>query len=321
MTINQLQLLHSACGLAFLCLPALCQVAGSIPSAIAGANLPSQPLGPNDLIAISVYDAPEFTRTVRISTDGQIRLPMLNRALKAAGLLPGELETSIADALNAEGILVNPVVTVTVAEYQSRPISVVGAVKSPITFQASGTVTLLEAISRAGGFSPDAGLQVLITRVEQGAAARSTRRISVRSLIDDADGAANIRLIGGEEIRIPEVGKVVVLGNVRKPGSYPMRDSVETTVLKMLAVAEGLAPYASKQAYIIRSAGDTGPKREIPVELSKILKRQAPDVPLEANDILYVPDNSGRRASMTVLEKLAGFGAATASGVIIWGGR
>lgn len=321
MAINHLQFLHTACGIALLCLPALCQVAGPPPSVIPGGNLPSQPLGPNDLIAVSVYDAPEFTRTVRISKDGQIRLPMLSRAIKAAGLLPGDLETAIAGALDAEGILVNPVVTVTVAEYQSRPISVVGAVKSPTTFQASGTVTLLEAISRAGGFSPDAGLEVLITRMEPGAAAPSTRRISVKALIDDADSAANIRLIGGEEIRIPEVGKIVVLGNVRKPGSYPVHDSSETTVLKMLAVAEGLAPYASKQAYIIRRPGDAGPKREIPVELSNILKRKAPDVPLEANDILYVPDNSGWRASMTVLEKLAGFGAATASGVIIWGGR
>jgi polysaccharide export outer membrane protein len=307
--------------MALLCLPALCQLPGSSLSAVAGGNLPSQPLGPNDLIAVLVYDAPEFTRTVRISADGHIRLPMLNRAIKAAGLLPGDLETSIADALNAEGILVNPVVMVTVAEYQSRPISVVGAVKAPITFQASGTVTLLEAISRAGGFSPDAGLDVLITRVEPGAATPFTRRISVKALIDDADRAANIRLVGGEEIRVPEVGKIVVLGNVRKPGSYPMRDSSETTVLKILAIAEGLAPYASKQAYIIRAAGDGGPKREIAVELSKILKRKAPDVPLAANDILYVPDNSGRRASMTVLEKIAGFGAATASGVIIWGGR
>src|SRR5262249_38050814 len=96
-------------------------------------------------------------------------------------------------------------------------------------------------------------------------------------------------------------------------------DTSETTVLKMLAVAEGLTPYASKQAYIIRRDEQGGPKREIPVELQNILRRKAADVPLMANDILYVPDNSGKRASMAALERITGFGAATASGVIIWG--
>lgn len=84
-----------------------------------GPNLPAQRIGANDLIAISVYDSPEFTRTVRISAEGQIQLPMLRRRIKAAGSLPSELESAIADALRAEQLLVDPVVTVTVVEYHS----------------------------------------------------------------------------------------------------------------------------------------------------------------------------------------------------------
>ncbi|MGQ9635636.1 MAG: polysaccharide biosynthesis/export family protein [Bryobacteraceae bacterium] len=291
------------------------------PVEVGGANLPAQKIGANDLIAVSVYDAPEFTRTVRVGADGQIRLPMLKQRLRAEGLLPGELEGAIAQALQAERILVDPVVTVTVVEYHSRPISVAGAVKNPVTFQAIGAVSLLEALTRAGGLSQEAGPEILVTRTQpgpDGAPVTLTRRIAVKALIDAADPEVNVKLYGGEEIRVPEAAKIFVVGNVKKPGAYPIGDTTETTVLRMLAVAEGLAPYAGKQAYIIRRDDRTGARHELPIELKKILERKAPDVPLVANDILYVPDNSGKRATVNVLDRIAGFGAATASGVLIW---
>jgi polysaccharide export outer membrane protein len=284
-------------------------------------NLPAQRIGANDLVAVSVYDAPEFTRTVRIGADGSLRLPMLKRPIEAGGKLPSELESAIAAALSGEQILVDPVVTVTVVEYASRPISVTGAVRTPTTFQALGRVTLLEAVTRAGGLSPDAGSQILVTAPEagpDGTPLTVTRRIATRDLIDAADPGVNLALHGGEEIRVPEAGKVFVVGNVKKPGAYPVEDNTDSSVLKMLAMAEGLAPYASKKAYIIRRDDRTGAKKEIPIELGRILARKSPDVPLAAQDVLYIPDNTGRRASMTALEKAAGFGAATLSGLLIW---
>src|SRR5438045_3514273 len=84
------------------------------------ANLPSQPVGPNDLIAVSIYDAPELSRTIRVGADGYFALPMLKRRLMANGLYPADLEAAIAAALREEEILVSPVVTVTIAEYHSH---------------------------------------------------------------------------------------------------------------------------------------------------------------------------------------------------------
>ena len=281
-----------------------------------GANLPAQAIGANDLIAVSVYDAPELTRTVRVSTDGFVRLPMLKQRVKAQGLMPGELESAIAKALQDEQIIVDPFVTVTVAEYNSHPISVAGAVRQPLTFQATGPVTLLEAITRAGGLSPEAGAEILVTRTQpgpDGTASALVQRILVKGLIDAADPALNIVLSGGEEIRVPESGKIYVIGNVKLPGAFPMGDGTETTVLKMLALSQGLMPFAAKEAYIYRREGN-GSKNEIPIPLSKIMERKAPDTPLLANDILYVPDNKGRRMTLGALEKammlVGGVGAA-----------
>lgn len=274
-------------------------------------NLPSQQLGVDDLIAVSVYDELELTRTVRVEADGAIHLPLLTAGVKAAGLFPRELEAAIAAELKTEQILVAPVVKVTVAEYHSRPVAVMGAVKLPVTFQAIGAVTLLDALAKAGGLNDLAGAEVLVTRDKE------IEHVSVKRLINDADPSVNFVLHGGEEIRVPEAGKIFVAGNVKKSGIFLVRDGTENSVLKLIAMAEGLAPFHFKIAYIYRPDA-AGERQEIPVELDKILDRKAPDVPLQVNDLLYIPDNKGKRLAANIVDKLAGFGSSTASGLIVW---
>lgn len=281
------------------------------------ANLPSQKLGVDDLVAISVYDAPELTRTARIEADGSIHLPLLTRGIDAAGLLPRDLESAVAEALKKEEILVEPVVKITVVEYHSRPIAVMGSVRKPVTFQAVGTVTLLDALARAEGLSDEAGAEVLLTRPASGPALQTVERISVKRLLKEADPAVNFILRGGEEIRVPEAEKIFVAGNVRKPGAFIVKDAADNSVLRMIALSEGLLPYAAKIAYVHRR-GEDGVEREIPIELAKIMDRKAPDVPLAAGDVLYVPDNKTRRNTMNVIDRVTSFGASTASGVLIW---
>ncbi|MEZ5351296.1 MAG: polysaccharide biosynthesis/export family protein [Bryobacteraceae bacterium] len=277
-------------------------------------NLPVQPIGPSDLIALSVYDSAELTRTFRVDTEGNLSLPMIKRAIHAAGLLPSDLEKLIATALSEEEILIQPIVKVAVAEYYSRPISVMGAVRKPTTFQAYGPVTLLEALARAEGLSEFASPEVLVTRP----GATEPIRIPVPRLIDDADAASNLKLTGGEEIRVPEASKIYIAGNVRKPGAIAVRDKDQLTVLKMIALAEGLSSYASKQAYIYRKTTESPGKREILVELHKIMKREAPDVTLEAHDVLYVPDDSKKRIGMTVLDRIVLFGSTAGATALVW---
>ncbi len=296
------------------------QAPRAIPVPEVGANLPAQPVGPNDLIAVSVYDAPELSRTIRVGADGLIRLPMLQQRIKAQGLYPADLELAISKALKAEELLNDPYVTVTIAAYQSRPVSVAGAVKMPLVFQAEGPTSLLEALARAQGLREDAGREIIVSRSQpgpDGTPVMLTRRIPVRGLIDDADPELNLSLVGGEEVRVPEVSKIYIVGNVKRPGAFPVQDGADTTVLQMLALAEGLMPYASKEAYIYRREGD-GDKNEIAVPLDKIMRRKASDVPLAANDILYIPDNKGKRLTVSALDRIVGFGASTASGVLVW---
>jgi polysaccharide export outer membrane protein len=306
-----------------LCAPLGITQGRAISNPEAAANLPAQKIGPRDLIVVQVYGSPELSRSVRVGTDGMIRLPMLKQRIQGEGVMPNDLEITVAKALEDEGLIVEPLVTVTVAEYSSRPISVAGAVKDPLTFQASGPVTLLEAITRAGGLTPEAGSEILVSKTQTGAdgqRASLMQRVSVKALIDGTDAEANLRLSGGEEVRVPEAGKVFVVGNVKRPGAFPVQDGAETSVLKMLALAEGLVPNAGRQAYIYRREASGG-KNEIPIELSKIMDRKAPDATLLANDILYVPDNHTRRLGLAILEKLLLFGGTAGATALIYGAR
>ncbi len=293
-----------------LALPA--QQAGSGNSGGVGAtsiseipNLPVAKIGPNDLIGVTIYDSPELTRTVRVSAEGAIRLPMIKQHIYAAGLYPEELENAIATALTEHQILVDPVVSVTIMEYQSRPISVVGAVKSPVTFQAMGNVSLLDALSRAQGLADNAGPEILVSHHGTGAdgkAATLIQRIPVRGLLNEADSSLNLNLQGGDEIRVPEAGKVYVFGDVKKPGFFYLTDDPQTNIMVALTLSSGLDDHPGHEAYIYRTEAGTAGRNEIKVPLKKIIDRKSPDVALMANDILYIPEATGRRVALRVLE-------------------
>jgi polysaccharide export outer membrane protein len=285
-----------------------------------GSNLPVEKIGPDDLVGIAVYDAPELTRTVRVDAGGDISLPMVQQHIKAAGLYPAELEKAISTVLIQENVLVDPVVTVSVVEYRSRPITVVGAVRNPVTFQATGTVTLLEAITRAGGLAENAGPEILVSHPPSSTDDKSitlTERIPARALLSVEDLASNLKLEGGDIIRVPEAGRVFVVGNVKKPGMFTITDGSESSVLKALALSDGLDTYTGRIAYIYRIDG-SGRKNEIPIEVKKILARKSPDVPLYANDMLYIPNSAGLRVSAKALEIALGTGLGVATLLLLY---
>lgn len=281
-----------------------------------GANLPIQKIGKEDLLAVQVYDSPELTRTVRVSADGSIRLPMLKAPITVEGLLPNDVEVLIADALKRAQLLVDPFVTVNVAEYHSRPISITGAVRSPTIFQAIGSVSLLDAIARAGGLDPTAGGEIIVTR-PNGDAGQSVQRVPVKLLLEGGDPTLNLRLTGGEQIRVPVVGTIVVTGNVRESGIFPVQDNGTSTVMTAIAQAKGLGQYRPKVIYIYRM-DDQGVRHEIPVDMKQLSARKIPDVVLQAKDVVYVPENDRARITASALDRIAGFGSTAASGALIY---
>ena len=262
-------------------------------------------LGPGDLLNIVVYDSPELSRNFRIDDDGSLRLPMLRQRIQVAGLTMDECENTIAAALVNEQVLVNPIVSVSVAELHSRPITVIGAVRAPTTFQATSLMTLLDAITRAGGMTDTAGPEILITHQpssESNGSVGLLERIPAKSLQDPASSSANLVLQGGDIVRIPEAGKIFMVGAVNHPGPFSITNNEDMSIMRALSIAGGLGAYPSHTGYIYRADANDLHKNEIRVEIGKILARKSPDVPLYANDMVYIPTRTRAQAGMKALE-------------------
>jgi polysaccharide export outer membrane protein len=295
---------------------------------------PSQPaisdgtLGPEDLITIRVLDIEEFSAQnlapVRVDPEGNIRLPLVGRT-HVAGLTVGQLEAKITKDLSS--VMNNPEVTVTVAEYGSRPVSVLGSVRNPGVHQVSGHKTLYEVLSLAGGLSPDASNSIKITRrVASGplplaGAARDVAgefyvgTLNVRSVMEARDPSVNIAVLPNDVITVPKAEMVYVIGAVKRPGGFILNEKEQMSVLQALSLAEGLERVAaSKSARILRQ-DEAGAKRsEIPVNVRGILEGGAQDVAMHANDILFVPESKAKNAGMRALE----VAIQTGTGVVIW---
>jgi polysaccharide biosynthesis/export protein len=281
------------------------------PAAIGGSNLPFQPIGASDLVRLAVYDSPELSQTFRIDKQGNLNLPLLNKPIPAAGMMPDTLRDKIAATLKAQHLFVNPVVDVSVVEYRSRDVTVAGAVKTPMTIQELGDLRLLDALGQAGGLLPDAGPEVIVEQASGG-----SQRISVRELFDGLHPQLNVPVIAGARIRVPECEQVFVVGAVKRPGAFPFQDMQDTTVLKLLALSGGLDSFSRNKAYIYRTEPGSPQKAEIEVPLRRILDRKSEDVKLSPNDILYVPTNGKLKASASVLNHVTGMGNAAVSAAI-----
>jgi polysaccharide export outer membrane protein len=275
-------------------------------------------IGPEDVVSVIVYDSPDLSHNFRVDENGAVRLPLVRNRVQAAGLTTDELEIAIAKELTDEQLMVDPIVTVSVAEFHSRPIAVIGAVRSPTTLQAVGTVTLFDAIARAGGLADNAGPYVLVSHPSSSAtgAGSITARIPTRSIQDPESPESNIELGAGDTIRIPAAGQIYVAGNVKRPGPFSISNNTDMTVLRALSIAGGLDSYASSNAYIYRADVNSGHNNEIPVNVNNILSRKSPDVPLYADDTLYIPTRNAARNTMKTLGVVGA--VAGVAGLFVW---
>jgi polysaccharide export outer membrane protein len=259
-------------------------------------------IGSGDLLQISVEGAPEYTREIRVSLDGQISLPMIS-SVTVGGLSVSQAQQLIAARLREGKYFRDPQVNVFEKEYATQGISVLGEVTKPGIYPLLGTHTLFDAISAAGGVTPKAGKKVMIMR--RGA----TEAQVVEMPIGVKDWSqSNVQVRPGDTVMISKAGIVYVTGDVKLPGGFVMENST-MTVLQAVALAQGTNPTASLgKAKLIRKTPSG--QKETPVPLNKIYSAQTPDINLEAEDILFIPSSrtkSGFRKGMdTVLATVSG---------------
>jgi len=280
-------------------------------------------LGPEDQVAIRALHAVELgERPYLINASGFVTVPMLG-PVKAAGLSVEEFERALSTKLGE--FLTDPQVVVTIVEYRSQPVSVLGAVNKPGVYQLRGSRTLLEVLSMAEGMKQDASQIVELTRrKEQGPIPRLqvkeeekvyTATINVAAVTQGRDPAGNIQLKPHDVISVPMAEKVYVLGLVQKPGPFGLTDGRTMSVLEALSAAGGPSPTAAPQrARILRLVPGTAKRTEIAVNLNQVLEGRNTDMVLGPEDILYVPNSAAKSVSMRMVEAAL----QTATGIAIW---
>jgi len=247
-------------------------------------------VGPKDLLEISVFGAEELSRTVRVSEDGKVTLPLLGEVL-VDGLTKSEVEKKLGQLLG-EKYVQNPQVTVFIREYQSKRVSVLGAVEKPGPYQLLGRQTLMQIISEAGGLTRDAGNEIVIIRQLPDGSSTSLR-ISIDDLFLKGEAKLNVPMEAGDIVNIP-VDKFVVVyvfGQVKNPGALQVKKSNIPTLLQAIAQAGGFTDRASKGGVIIKRKDETGKEKEIKVNVRNILKNKIKDVQLLENDTVYIPES------------------------------
>jgi polysaccharide export outer membrane protein len=267
-------------------------------------------IGPGDVLEIRLYKLPDLSReALRVEESGTIRMPLIQEDIKAVCLTENELAKDIASRYLP--LMRNPQVDVFVKEYHSRPVAVIGAVNTPGRFQLQRRIRLLDLLSFAGGPAERAGgnIQVVHSSIypsceaSQSASKSDALGLSIFKLRDTlaGNGRSNPFVRPGDVITVLEVEQIYVLGNVMKPSSFPLRERI--TLSQAIAMAGGTLPDSqSDKVRILRQKPDGVNKEELVVNLKAITKRQAPDVVLQANDIVEVPTASGRRFLRNILE-------------------
>jgi len=245
-----------------------------------------QTLGPGDVLRVSVYDNPDLSQEVTIAADGAFSYPLIGR-VQAAGLSVPQLESLLAKRF-ADGYLVSPQVGVTVTQHKSQQVYVMGAVSKPGPYPLQRQTTLLEALSAAGGPTPEAGFEVILThaadkqalpsgtsKVSAAVNGQPAMRVSLEQLM--AGGVPQrITLQDGDVVYVPTAAFVYLSGEIQRPGRYRLEK--ETTIQKAVTLAGGFTKFAATKSMTVQRM----------VNGKRLDFQAGPDDLLQAEDVVVV---------------------------------
>jgi polysaccharide export outer membrane protein len=269
------------------------------------------PIGPGDIVAVSEFHTPDFHTTARVAEDGTLTLPLVGD-VQVNGMDDRAAERAIESALVNSGMLLHPQVTVLVTEYAGLDVSVLGAVVRPGVYPFATHHRLLDLISAASGLAPAAGDLVTITH-------RSDERAPFAIVLNpSAGGAAAVRnpeLEPGDTVEVSRAGLVYVVGDVMRPGGFPVDPVEHPTVVQALTLAWGPTQSAAlTKALLIRE--QAGGRTVTLLNLKRLLRGEDPDLPIQDRDILFVPDSTAKNLWNRTMESVV----QSAAGVSIYAG-
>ena len=270
-----------------------------------GANQPRYLVTSGDVLDVSVFGAPDLSQRAAVNGSGNIYMPLVSY-IHVAGMHVEDAQAAVERAYLLANVLKSPHVSIAITSYSSGVV-LLGEVAKQGIYRIAGSGKLFDMLSEAGGVTAAAGQVVTIKH-------RDDPEAQTVLLTSNPDRmlAADVPIRQGDKIIVSKAGVIYVVGEVYNPSGFAMDDKGQYTVLKAIAMAHGTTKYAQPaKARIVRRTPDGN--EEIPVPLDKILLSKAPDIPLQANDIVFVPTNKTKQA----LGRTADVAIGLASGLTI----
>ncbi|HEX4487532.1 MAG TPA: polysaccharide biosynthesis/export family protein [Terriglobales bacterium] len=295
--------------LLLLLLPALTLSSVAQTSARTTASGHPLEISSGDLLDLNFFDTPELSTKARVDERGHVTLP-LGGELSLAGMTAARAGEAIEVHFRQSDILKDPHVAVTVLEYATQGVTVLGEVRNPGIYPLLGPHSLLDLISAAGGLTPNAGKAVTITH------RANPEHPEVVSLDSKASVNADLNpdIEPRDTIMVAHAGVVYVVGDVGKPGGFLIETNDHLTVLQAIALAQGTNKTAAlNRARLIRKTSTE--RLELPMPLKKILSSQAEDPMLLDGDILFVPSSQEKNFAYRSMEAAIQM----ATGVVMYG--
>jgi polysaccharide export outer membrane protein len=261
-------------------------------------------IGIGDLLTIDVLGVQDFSREVRVNAAGNIPMPFIGE-IHVQGLTPAKAQETLAARLNPEYVR-NPQVSVLIKEPRSRTFSVIGAVQKPDQYQIIQPITLVAALSGAGGLNfQKAGDAALIQRSYENPDSPYQIEVNLKKLLFEGDMSLDLPIMPGDVVNVPVRvdTSVYVIGDVTKPGPFDYPSEKGIYVSRALAMAGGPTKTSKlSSAALVRQLPD-GSIERTPVDPGKIMKGKMPDIAMQPNDILYIPGSVGKNFAWAMIQQ------------------
>lgn len=246
-------------------------------------------ISPGDVLDVSVFGAPDLSQKATVNSGGNIYMPLVNY-VQVAGMHVEKAQEAIENAYLSNNVLKSPHVNIVITSYSSGVV-LMGEVARPGIYPIVGSGKLFDILTEAGGVTPNAGQVITITHKDS--TALQTVHLSNEP---EKSLAADVPVQQGDTVIVSKAGVIYVVGEVLGPSGFTMDEKDQYTVMKAVAMARGTTKFAkTSKARIVRRTPSGN--QEIPVPLDKILLSKAPDIPMQSNDILFIPTNKGKQAA------------------------
>jgi polysaccharide export outer membrane protein len=269
------------------------------------------PIGPGDLLEITESHTPEFKSAVRVSDAGSVVLALAGE-VQIGGMDERVAAQAIEAALIARGMLLHPQVIVLVTGYAGQDVSILGEVKRPGVYPYTVHHRLLDLISAASGLGPNAGRLVTIIHRDD---PETVLPVSLDPQGADQGGDHNPELVAGDTVQVSSAGLVYVVGDVVRPGAFPVDPVQGITLVQAITLAWGPSQNAAlSKAVLIRE--QAGGRTITSLDLKRMLRGVDPDLPIHDRDIIFVPDSVAKNLWNRTMESVV----QSAVGVSIYAG-